>query len=126
MASQILLGTSRSVRPRLARKKHPRKTKSRQPLITERKALRRHRGPRSETDQLALSGLLPRSCIRVHSQEDVLKRTKIVLALPSNISTAFERHSSRLVPDQVSPSGNFRKGLKGCSVPTLALLTACR
>src|SRR5690349_17086532 len=99
MVSQILLGTSRSVRPAL-REKNPRKTKSRQPLIAERKALRRHRGPRLKTDQLALCGLLPRSCIRVHSQEDVLKRTKIVLALPSNISTAFERHSSRLVPVQ--------------------------
>jgi hypothetical protein len=48
-----------------------------------RKALRRHRGPRPKTGQRSLSGLKPRSCIRVRSQEDVLKRTKIVLALPS-------------------------------------------
>ena len=36
------------------------------------------------------------------------------------LSTAFERHSSRLVPVSV------QKDLKGCSVPTLATLTACR
>jgi len=66
-------------------KKLPRKTKSRQPLIAERKALRRHRGPQVKTDQLSLSGLLPRSCIRIYSQENVLKRTKIVLAVPSNM-----------------------------------------
>ena len=56
----------------------------------------------------------------INSQEHALKRTKIALALPSYISTAFERHSSRLVPVSV------RKDLKGCSVPTLATLTACR
>jgi len=38
-----------------------------------------------KTDQLSLSGLLPRSCIRIYSQENVLKRTKIVLAVPSNM-----------------------------------------
>jgi hypothetical protein len=36
-----------------------------------------------KADQRSLFGLLPRSCIRFHSQEYVLKRTKIVLALPS-------------------------------------------
>src|ERR1700735_4877685 len=35
------------------------------------------------TDQLALLSLLPRSCIRNQSRENLLKRTKIVLALPS-------------------------------------------
>ena len=35
------------------------------------------------TDQLAPNGLLPRSCIRNQSRENLLKRTKIVLALPS-------------------------------------------
>src|SRR4029079_4249233 len=64
-------------------RKHSRKTKSRQPLIAERKALRRHRGPRLEADQRSLFSPLPRSCIRIHSQENVLKRTKIALALPS-------------------------------------------
>ena len=37
------------------------------------------------TDQRKLSGRVPRSCIRNQSQEDLLKRTKIVLALPSYI-----------------------------------------
>ena len=35
-------------------------------------------------------------------KSNALKRTKIALALPSYISTAFERHSSRLVPVSVS------------------------
>jgi hypothetical protein len=35
------------------------------------------------TAQLALLSLLPRSCIRNQSRENLLKRTKIVLALPS-------------------------------------------
>ena len=35
------------------------------------------------TDQLTLPGWLPRSCIRNQSQENLLERTKIVLALPS-------------------------------------------
>ncbi len=35
------------------------------------------------TDQRALLNRLPRSCIRNQSQENLLKRTKIVLALPS-------------------------------------------
>jgi len=35
------------------------------------------------TDQLALVSRLPRSCIRYQSQENLLKRTKIVLAVPS-------------------------------------------
>ena len=51
--------------------------------FAERKALRRHRGPRSKTGQRSLFGPAPRSCIRVHSQENKLKRTKIALALPS-------------------------------------------
>src|SRR4029077_21161564 len=61
----------------------PRKAKSRQPLIAEREALRRHRGPRPKTDRRSPFGPKPRSCIRIQSQEDALKRTKIVLALPS-------------------------------------------
>ena len=36
------------------------------------------------TGQRKLPSRLPRSCIRNQSQEDLLKRTKIVLALPSN------------------------------------------
>jgi hypothetical protein len=36
------------------------------------------------TGQRGLIGRLPRSCIRYQSQENLLKRTKIVLALPSN------------------------------------------
>src|SRR3954452_22034736 len=56
----------------------------------------------------------------INSRGHAPKRTKIALALPSYIATAFERHSSRLVPVSV------RKDLKGCSVPTLATLTACR
>src|SRR5450759_277146 len=35
------------------------------------------------TDQRKLLSPVPRSCIRNQSQEDLLKRTKIVLALPS-------------------------------------------
>ena len=35
------------------------------------------------TDQRVLLNRLPRSCIRNQSQENLLKRTKIVLALPS-------------------------------------------
>ena len=79
---QILFG-DRLPAGLVSREKHSRKAKLRQPLIAERKALRRHRGPRLRTDQRSLFGLSPRSCIRFHSQEYVLKRTKIVLALPS-------------------------------------------
>src|SRR5258706_9425768 len=80
--AQILIRNEPS-RPAALREKHPRKAKSRQPLFAERKALRRHRGPRVATDQRSLFSPVPRSCIRIQSQEDVLKRTKIVLALPS-------------------------------------------
>ena len=62
---------------------NPRKAKSRQLLIAERKALRRHRGPRIVTGQPRLISPLPRSCIRNQSQENLLERTKIDLALPS-------------------------------------------
>src|SRR5205814_5744768 len=52
--------------------------------IAERKALRRHRGPQAIGRlAFAVPPQDPRSCIRVRSQEDALKRTKIVLALPS-------------------------------------------
>src|SRR6202040_3435224 len=47
----------------------PRKAKSRQPPIAERKALRRHRGPRVATDQRAPISQPPRSCIRNQSRE---------------------------------------------------------
>src|SRR5258708_29191228 len=80
--AQILIRNEPS-RPAALREKHPRKAKSRQPLFAERKALRRHRGPQVATDQRWLFSPAPRSCIRVQSQEDELKRTKIVLALPS-------------------------------------------
>src|SRR5258707_9770270 len=75
--------TAPSVRShrRLHASKRLRKTNSRQPLVAERKALRRHRGPRFRQPARAV-WLAPRSCIRNQSRENLLKRTKIVLALP--------------------------------------------
>src|SRR5262249_51817756 len=49
---------------------HSRKAKSRQPLIAERKALRRHRGPRQDRSAFAVQ---PKD--RGHASEFDLKRT---------------------------------------------------
>ena len=83
------------------------------------KALRRHRGPRIKTGQHTLSGPAPRSCIRNRSRENLLKRTKIALALPS-----YDRQRLSGIRRGWCPSRP--KSRSGCSVPTLALLTACR
>src|SRR5205085_10761552 len=85
----------------------------------ERKALRRHRGPRIKIVQRSLSGPAPRSCIRNRSQENSLKRTEVALALPS-----YDRQRLSGIRRGWCPS-RPKKPI-GCSVPTLALLTACR
>src|ERR1700759_3065857 len=53
---QILFGDRLPAGPACC-ENHSRKAKLRQPLIAEREALRRHRGPRSEADQRSLFGL---------------------------------------------------------------------
>jgi hypothetical protein len=59
------------------------------------------------TDQRELSGRVPRSCIRNQSQEDLLKRTKIVLALPSYNRQRLSGIRRGWCPAR-SPKGNER------------------
>ena len=82
MASQILLGTSRPVRPASRENIHAKRNRANHSSLSG-KRFDATEDRELKTDQRSLFGLLPRSCIRVHSQENVLKRTKIVLALPS-------------------------------------------
>ena len=75
------------------------------------------------TGQRKLPSRVPRSCIRNQSQENLLWRTKIVLALPS-----YNRQRLSGIRRGWCPSRSLENcpGLKGLSVPTLASLTACR
>jgi hypothetical protein len=75
---------------------------------------------RSLTDQQPLVSRTPRSCIRNQSQENLLERTKIVLALPSYNRQRLSGIRRGWCPSQIDEE------LKGWSVPTLASLTACR
>src|SRR6185295_18845845 len=70
-ASQIRSGPP--VPSAASREFNPRKAKSRQPLVAERKALRRHRGPRSSPVSTCCPARYPRSCIRNQSRENLLK-----------------------------------------------------
>jgi hypothetical protein len=72
------------------------------------------------TDQRVPFSQTPRSCIRNRSQENLLKRIKIALALPSYIRQRLSGMRRGWCPLQLKDE------LKGLSVPTLASLTACR
>src|SRR5437868_7251366 len=70
-AAQILFGTPRPVRPPCAKTVRAKRKRANH-SFPERKALRRHRGPRIKIVQRSLSGPAPRSCIRNRSQENSL------------------------------------------------------
>jgi hypothetical protein len=82
MASQIFLGTSRPSGIASREYIHAKRNRANHSSLSGKRfdATEDHD---SQADQRSLFGLPPRSCIRVHSQEDALKRTKIALALPS-------------------------------------------
>ena len=82
MASQILLGTSRPSGLASREYIHAKRNRANHPLLSG-KRFDATEDRDSQSDQRSLVGLPSRSCIRVNSLENVLKRTKIALALPS-------------------------------------------